>query len=160
MTSFDLSCEGEFEISLAQGNFQKEGRGEVEGCRVGKKGYNEEKGRGMGHCNGKGNYMKGKGKAYRFIDGGRGGKGWREDQGIQGMGKKRQGKKERQIGRERKRESKDEGERKRIKEKGIGKGECEGKYKGNRESEVKKEEKKGEWKGKDKDVARGKRKGR
>ena len=76
VTSFDLSCEGEFEISLAQGNFQKEGRGEVEGCRVGKKGYNEEKGRGMGNCNGKENGMEGKGEAYRyrFILGGRGGK--------------------------------------------------------------------------------------
>ena len=48
VTSFDLSCEGEFEISLAQGNFQKEGRGEVEGYNEGEKGNNEEKGRGKG----------------------------------------------------------------------------------------------------------------
>ena len=39
----------------------------MEGC-------NEEKGRGMGNCNGKGNGMEGKGEAYRFILGGRGGK--------------------------------------------------------------------------------------
>ena len=79
MTSFDLSCEGEFEISLAQGNFQKEGRGEVEGYNEGEKGNNEEKGRGMGNCNGKGNGMEGKGEAYRyrFILGGRGGNGER-----------------------------------------------------------------------------------
>ena len=61
----------------------------------------------------------------------------------------------------------DEGERKRLREKETGKRELEkvnvkGMEKGNgeRESEVQKEEKKGEWKGKDKDVARGKRKGR
>ena len=29
----------------------------------------------MGNCNGKGNGMEGKGEAYRFIDGERGGKG-------------------------------------------------------------------------------------
>ena len=38
VTSFDLSCEGEFETSLAQGNFQKEGKGEVEEYNEGKKG--------------------------------------------------------------------------------------------------------------------------
>ena len=53
------------------------------------------------------------------------------------MGKKRQGKKERQIGRERKRESKDEGERKRIREKGTDKRELEKVNKGRRKGMVK-----------------------
>ena len=46
VTSFDLSREGEFEISLAQGNFLE--YFEEKGTSRGKKGYKEEKGRGMG----------------------------------------------------------------------------------------------------------------
>ena len=63
----------------------------------------------MVNCNGKGNGTEGKDEAYRFGDGGRGGKGsegmgeeegrevrrWGEEQGKQGMGKVKKGKKER-----------------------------------------------------------------
>ena len=125
VTSFDLSREGEFEISLAQGNFleyleekgRKSGKGRVQ---VGEKRVQRGKRKG----NGKGNGMEGKGEAYRFIDGERGGKG--TDGMGRGTGNTGDGEGEvREERKEKKKESEDEVERKRIKEKGTGKRELE-----------------------------------
>ena len=113
-----------------------------------KKGKKRGKKLGMVNCNGKGNGTEVKDEAYRFGDGGRGGKGSeRKGKGTgktgKGEGEEREEREVTRAGKEKKRESEDEGERK-------SKGTCK------IDVQKVKKVKKGEWKGKDIVVASGK----